>query len=151
MWFCGIIVLRSPVFLIMTSSPFKVAAIISITVKKRFTTKLKLIHGQHWHWLAASLSLKSCLDDQNGTLKKSFLEFFSPFCKNFDTMTCNFFEALFDFQKLHSSFFVTFQPKFLLHFLHLLLRQFRTWHPPPPPSPTSMFGSLQGSYFVAQW
>ena len=119
--------------------------------KKRFTTKVKLIHGQHWQWLAASLSLKSCLDDQNGTLKKSFLEFFSPFCKNFDTMTCNFFEALFDFQKLHSSFFVTFQPKFLLHFLHLLLRQFRTWHPPPPPSPTPMFRSLQGSYCVAQW
>ena len=81
LWFCGIIVLRSPVFLIMTSSPFKVAAIISITVKERFTTKLKLIHGQHWHWLAASLSFKSCLDDQNGTLKKSFLEFFLLFAK----------------------------------------------------------------------
>ena len=54
--------------------------------KKRFTTKVKLIHGQHWQWLAASLSLKSCLDDQNGTLKKSFLEFFAAYELPLDTI-----------------------------------------------------------------
>ena len=143
--FCGIIVLRSPIFfLIMTTSPFKVKAKVALNHRKRTFYN----ETNSWPTLALAVSLLSGLAFQSRTpQEKKFPRIFSPFCKIFETMTCIFSWVLFGFQKLHSSFFVTFLLKFLLqffpmHFFAASIDKIRIGIRRPLYSPHPLCGSL---------